>query len=25
MSPLKEWEEDLKELQFYQPTGRHIF
>lgn len=25
MSPLEEWEEDLKELQFYQPTARRIF
>lgn len=25
MSSLKEWEEDLKELQFYQPTARRIF
>lgn len=25
MSPLNEWEEDLKELSFYQPTARRIF
>lgn len=25
MSSLEEWEEDLKELQFYQPTARRIF
>lgn len=25
MSPLEEWAEDLKELQFYQPTARRIF
>ena len=25
LSPLNEWEEDLKELSFYQPTARRIF
>ena len=25
MAPLREWEEDLKELSSYQPTARRIF